>query len=328
MNTSSEPITLIETKKIMEQMTNGICKLKYKEKYGIGFLCKLDYINVLITNSNMIDDSYTKENCYINILLNNEEKIKALKLNKSRYIYYNEEQEIALIEIRESDYINTSNFLVFDDNVLTKDKPESYYQNKSIYVIQYLNMEKISVSHGVVVNIDDNIISHTCSIKSGVYGAPILNRINNKVIGISKEYNNNDEFNEGIFMKIPVIEFKNQIKEMERKKMEIPIKLNNKINFVEKEKEKKEEINQAYIVFKTTKASYGIVVNSDISIEKLLRMFLVKVKNINNNFDIRKSKTIFIFNSIKLNKNEKILKLSVNKVFHNRRMPTIITTHL
>ena len=328
MNTSSEPITLIETKKITEQMTNGICKLKYKEKYGIGFLCKLDYINVLITNSNMIDDSYTKENCYINILLNNEEKIKALKLNKSRYIYYNEEQEIALIEIRESDYINTSNFLVFDDNILTKDKPESYYQNKSIYVIQYLNMEKISVSHGVVVNIDDNIISHTCSIKSGAYGAPILNRINNKVIGISKEYNNNDEFNEGIFMKIPVIEFKNQIKEMERKKMEIPIKLNNKINFVEKEKEKKEEINQAYIVFKTTKASYGIVVNSDISIEKLLRMFLVKVKNINNNFDIRKSKTIFIFNSIKLNKNEKILKLSVNKVFHNRRMPTIITTHL
>ena len=135
-------------------------------------------------------------------------------------------------KIRESDYINTNNFLVFDDNVLTKDKPESYYQNKSIYVIQYLNMEKISVSHGVVVNIDDNIISHTCSIKSGVYGAPILNRINNKVIGISKEYNNNDEFNEGIFMKIPVIEFKNQIKEMERKKMEIPIKLNNKIKIL------------------------------------------------------------------------------------------------
>ena len=39
MNNSSDPVTIEETQKILEQMTNCICKIKLNEIYGNGFFC-------------------------------------------------------------------------------------------------------------------------------------------------------------------------------------------------------------------------------------------------------------------------------------------------
>ena len=56
-------ISLEGTKIIIEQMKNIICKINIGNKKGIGFFCKIPYIDnnnnllkVLITNTNIIDE--------------------------------------------------------------------------------------------------------------------------------------------------------------------------------------------------------------------------------------------------------------------------------
>ena len=60
------------------------------------------------------------------------------------------------------------------------------YENNSLYVLQYPNMDKASVSYGILNSIQDYNINHTCSTEKGSSGSPILNLSNNKLIGIHK----------------------------------------------------------------------------------------------------------------------------------------------
>ena len=68
-------ISLEGTKIILEQMKNIICKINIGNKKGIGFFCKIPYIDnnnnllkVFITKNNIIDEKRIK------IIINNEEK--------------------------------------------------------------------------------------------------------------------------------------------------------------------------------------------------------------------------------------------------------------
>ena len=97
-------------------------------------------------------------------------------------------------------------------------------------------------------------------------------------------------------------------------------KLVDKINLIE-------EKPKIMIVFKSTKISYGMVFDYGTTIEELIKTFLRKVKG-KAYYDIKKINTGFLFNSVRLNKNEKIMKTVVEKYFKNRRLPTIIVTHL
>ena len=81
------------------------------------------------------------------------------------------------------------------------------------------------------------------------------------------------------------------------------------------------------IVFKTVKVSIPMAVDFGTTIEELLKNFL-KVTKGKNKIDIRKTKIGFLCNSVRLNKNEKILKILVEKYFNNRKLPTIVVTHL
>ena len=89
----------------------------------------------------------------------------------------------------------------------------------------------------------------------------------------------------------------------------------------------KTEKPKIMIVFKTVKVSYPITVEFGTTIEELLRNFLKKVKR-KKYIDIENSKIGFLFNSVRLNKNQKVLQNVVEKYFNNRRLPTIIVTHL
>ena len=325
-NTSSEPITIEETQKILEQMINCICKVKSKGIYGTGFFCQIKFldntfIKVLTTSYKILDDNYFKENNEINLIINNQARI--INLKKKRKIYSNKDYDLTLVEIKDFDRI--SDCFVLDENILSQENPKLFYENKTIYVIQYLNMEKASVSYGIFNDLIDSEIKHTCNIKPGSNCSPILMSTNNKIIGISKVSEKND-INKGIFLKVPINEFKNQIdkkEEIKEKKINI---IDNKLTdtnlLIERPK--------MMVVFKIGRGrgySYGLIVNYGMTVEQLLQKFIKKVKGLDYE-NIEKSKIKFLFNSVKMNENEKVLKTLVEKYFQNRRLPTIIVTHL
>ena len=338
MNNSTEPITIEETQKILDQMKNCICKINANEKYGTGFFCKLRYLdnvtyNVLTTSYSLIDEDYLSENNEINLLLN-DNNTKVLNLDNKRKIYTNKEYDLTIIQLKNKDNINS--YLELDENILSNENPKLFYETKSVYAIQYLNMEKASVSYGFLTELNNSEMKHTCIIKPGSNCSPILNSLNNKIIGVSKEISNNLTL--GTFLKIPIFEFKNQAIFSKKKNINNNISENNmnntksikettfnnklvdKINLIE-------EKPKIMIVFKSTKISYGMVFDYGTTIEELIKTFLRKVKG-KAYYDIKKINTGFLFNSVRLNKNEKIMKTVVEKYFKNRRLPTIIVTHL
>jgi hypothetical protein len=74
--------------------------------------------------------------------------------------------------------------------------------SESIYILQYPNYsdgQKASVSYGIINKIENeyNIIHYGCT-NYGSSGSPIINLLNNKVIGIHKQ---SSRFNYNIFNK-------------------------------------------------------------------------------------------------------------------------------
>ena len=57
-----EPLNISNTKKILEQMTNCICKIELSnEKIGTGFVCKVNSMIFLMTCYSIIDEKYLKK---------------------------------------------------------------------------------------------------------------------------------------------------------------------------------------------------------------------------------------------------------------------------
>ena len=204
---NSDPVSISGTKKILDQMMNSICKIKMKGKSGTGFFCKISFegynINVLMTNHHILDQKYYDENKELRLLLNDEKDAKIIDLTKKRKTYFNEEYDIALIELKSNDNIN--NYIELDDN-LFKNELKAYYEDKSIYVLQYPS-NNISVSYGLLTQINNYNIIHTCSTEKGSSGSPILNLNNFKVIGIHKEASIHFNFNKGTLLKFPLNDF-------------------------------------------------------------------------------------------------------------------------
>ena len=99
------------TKKIMEQMSKNICKIKIGEEQGTGFFCKIPFpdinnmLSVFITNNHIINDERLYDNnLKININIEEENEIREINLN-NRIKYTNEEYDITIIEIKENDNI-------------------------------------------------------------------------------------------------------------------------------------------------------------------------------------------------------------------------------
>ena len=116
-----------------------ICKIKINANYGTGFFCKISIDknitkNFLMTNYHILDEKYSKKNKKINLLLNDEKEIKTIDLKIQRNVYYNKENDITLIELKDNDNIN--NFLELDDKLFINNN-EIIYENKSLYVLQY-----------------------------------------------------------------------------------------------------------------------------------------------------------------------------------------------
>ena len=191
-----KPVNIECTKKILEQMSNCICKVKNNQIIGTGFFCKIPYknntkINVLITSYQIINESYFNQNNSINLLLEDYNQLK-VNIDPTRNIYFNKEYNTTIIELKAYDNIN--NYLEFDDN-LFGNNIKSIFEKESLYILHYFNSAKAIVSYGILNKLSGYKINHSSFINSGTNGAPILNLTNNKIIGISLETQGMNNYN-------------------------------------------------------------------------------------------------------------------------------------
>ena len=204
-------ISLECTEKIVEQMKLKVCKIFLSSCNGSGFFCKIKFPNnklipVLITNNHVINESILQnENQKIFYSIYNQKESKYIKLNnRMKYTSPKEKYDITIIEIKESDNINDNMFFdieLNDNNII--------YNKKDIYLLHYPNNKNISVSYGILNDIDEDKeyeFTHFCTTYEGSSGSPILDLSENKVIGVHKGSKGNI-YNLGTFINYPINEF-------------------------------------------------------------------------------------------------------------------------
>ena len=96
-----------------------------------------------------------------------------------------------------------------DDN-LFGNNIKSLYENESIYILQYLNDGKASVSYGLLNELNGFNINLNAFTNTGSNGAPILNLANNKVIGIVLETQGNINYNQGFILNYIIQDYINK----------------------------------------------------------------------------------------------------------------------
>ena len=224
LENSVMPVSIEITKEIINQMEKCVCKIITKGKKGTGFFTKYKYKNkinkVLITNNHVLGENEIENGETIKYIINNDEdNIKKIKIDEKRKRYTNEILDVTIIEIDEEkdnikEYIEIDNNIMNDiekDNEINKNEIiKDYmdvYNNESVYLLNYLNGERIKVSYGIISGInEDNGINHKCNTGNGSSGAPILSLKNNKLIGLHFGASNYD-FNKGTLIIYPIIEY-------------------------------------------------------------------------------------------------------------------------
>ena len=205
------PVSIEGTRKILNQMESCICNIYYENFELItGFFMKIPYksttLPVLITSSAILEQKKTKDNNSIELTMNDDKIYKKINLNKERKIYKNLKLKIVFIEIYPlEDKIN--NFLELDENNINEEN--NLNNNKSIFSLYYSNGKSISVSYGLLLDIIDNDIKHSCYLEKNSLGTPILSLESFKVIGINKGIQDND-INLGFNINYLINEFNNK----------------------------------------------------------------------------------------------------------------------
>ena len=173
-----QPIFYGSTIKILEQMTNKICRININGKKGTGFFIKIPVDNklipVFITNNHVIrqEDLNGKNEIKVDIFMTGSKMIKI----KDKIIYYNKEYDVTMIEVdKNKDEIYE--YLELDDNILNNNAINDYIGN-SIYTLQYPcyhENQKLSVSYGILKdNYEDKAYNEQPGRKG--YGASLGER--------------------------------------------------------------------------------------------------------------------------------------------------------
>ena len=190
----------------------------------------------MITNNHIIDEKIIKKNNNIIVSINDEKGKINIEINDNRKIYTNKKYDVTIIEIKEA---KIKKFIELDKSIFN-DNLNIF--NENIYILQYPEYKYgeqiacLSVSYGILKGIKDKFnIIHLCSTKPGSSGSPILNILNNKVIGIHKETSKKYNCNIGTFLKFPIKEHLNNINIMKKEIKNIELKKEIKNNELDKE---------------------------------------------------------------------------------------------
>ena len=202
--------------KIMEKQCENVCKIYIsKENKGTGFFCKMPFpdsfnlLPVLISNNHVLKEENILVGKTIDFSLNNESKIRSIQIDNSRKTFTNKDYDITIIEIKKSDNLDIDLFLEVD-NSYNKDNPQNIYNNQTIYIIHYPFSKTIQYSLGNFKNLENNIdIQHYCATEEGSSGGPLLLLESHKVVGVHKGGSKHFDFNQGTFIKAPIIDFYN-----------------------------------------------------------------------------------------------------------------------
>ena len=252
------PKPLKQTK--LNHLKNCICKIS-ANMIGTGFFCKIDYkdkkIPVLITNYHIIDDQYIENHNTLKIYI--DDICKIININKNEKIYSSgkNEYDLMIIQLKEIDEIH--NYLELDPNIYQKNSISTIYKDEKIYVLHFPNGQEATISYGCgIEKINNYDITHKCFTCECSSGGPIINAVNNKVIGIHKQYDKRIKYNIGTFLAFPLEELKIKnnnnepkktiineefSKHLEENKEKNKSNLDQKINLINKRNLSKEIIN-------------------------------------------------------------------------------------
>ena len=202
VNTSTSK--MIKVNKDLINVFHSLCKLKFQNIIGTGFLIKLNKENkdffCLMTNEHIIKNEMIESNEKISILYNIiENKHITINLNTSeRFINSNKDLDITIIEILPKDKINEDYFLL----------PYTGYfnnlKNEKIFIPHFSNGQ-LSYSQGNIKEIKENELTYNANILPDSSGSPIFLDYSKQVFGIHKHENSATNENCGTLL-YPIIQ--------------------------------------------------------------------------------------------------------------------------
>ena len=193
-------------KKIIKQTEKSICEIRIKmnsikNKFtsGNGFFCKIPFPNennklpVLITDYNSFENSIFMNNDKIKFSLNKNKISHEILVDNFRKFYLDEINNIAILEIKESDNLDINLFLEIDDKIFGN-KINVIINKEPIYLIYNSQGKNLKYSFGEInyINNLENVI-FSCPIESESLGCPIISLKTNKTIGIQNLINKSNQ---------------------------------------------------------------------------------------------------------------------------------------
>ena len=284
MENYPKPVTKETHKKISDYLDNSIYQIKVSEdKYGIGFFCSLKchgkQIFVLITNYQTVNEDYSKNLDYIDVLVNQE----SIKVEFNGIYYFEKQLNLSVIEIIENKRIK---ILELDEDIY-REESEMHFNKESIYIIS-----NNRVSYSIINSITKNELRFNCNLIDNSYCYPIFSLETNKLIGIYKKdflYYHKGIFFKYIIMKLSkywkkdiIVNFENEI--------EISIKtenkdINNKIYFLDNEYMENNVMKSSHDNLKELNelnTELYIKKNNEEKLEKYKKYFIPKEEGIYN----------------------------------------------
>jgi len=204
------PLNITQNKKLIDQMSNSVCRVVIESKVGTGFLCLIPFptieyrLKVLITCNHVFNDITIGNK--IDVMFNNGIQ-KEIIIDDSRRVYTSkkEEYDITIIELKDNEF-DISYYLGIDNDLFLKDEIKI---NQIIYIIHYPKGIEVKNNLGTIQNKIGNKIVHYLTTYEGSSGGPIFNLNSFKVIAIHRGYINNENniFNIGELIKMPIIDY-------------------------------------------------------------------------------------------------------------------------
>jgi hypothetical protein len=136
-----------QNEKIYNQMAYSICKILKKNKScGTGFFCLIPLssnkrekpLKALITNNHVLDIDDIAPEKKIRITVNDCSYSKIIVINPNRKVYTNEDYDITIIEIKDSDNLNYIKYLEIDDRVFLNNIATKYKKTYVFLMVKWI----------------------------------------------------------------------------------------------------------------------------------------------------------------------------------------------